>query len=147
LKPFLSRVCGNLSQANRIFQGNLAGLLGIRITAIGPGFVVGDMPVDERTRQPFGLLHGGASIVLAEELGSISSWLLVKAIPGARVAGIEVSGSHVKAARGGRVTGVCRPVKIGRTLHFWRIDVLDETGDVCCSARLTVSISLPVAVG
>ena len=119
----------------------MAGLLDIRITAVGPDFIMGDMPVDKRTLQPMGLLHGGASITLAETLGSIASWTLVRGEAGARVAGIEVSGSHVKAARSGRVTGICRPLKLGRTLHFWRIDISDEAGDLCCSARLTVSVS------
>jgi 1,4-dihydroxy-2-naphthoyl-CoA hydrolase len=141
LNAFLSQSCGSLSRFNRLHRDNMAGQLDIRITSVGPDFIVGDMPVDERTRQPMGLLHGGASIVLAETLGSIASWTLVMGEAGARVAGIEVSGSHLKAVRSGRVTGVCRPLKLGRTLHFWRIDITDADGDPCCSARLTVSVS------
>lgn len=115
-------------------------VLGIRITAVGPDFICGEMPVDERTQQPFGILHGGASIVLAETLGSLGSFLVASDTPGARVAGIEVSGSHVRTARSGYVTGVARPVRLGRSLHFWRIDIRDETDELVCSARLTVTV-------
>jgi 1,4-dihydroxy-2-naphthoyl-CoA hydrolase len=98
------------------------------------------MPVDERTHQPFGVLHGGASIVLAETLGSWASYLVSSDNPAARVAGIEVSGSHVWSVRSGTVTGVARPVRLGRSLHFWRIDIRDQDNNLCCSAKLTVKI-------
>ncbi len=117
--------------------------MGIEITAIGPDFISGRMPVDERTIQPLGLLHGGASIVLAETLGSVGSFLLVSGIQGVKVAGIEVSGSHLRPAVKGCVNGLCKPVRIGRSLHFWQIDIRDDAGRMCCSAKLTVSIRLP----
>jgi 1,4-dihydroxy-2-naphthoyl-CoA hydrolase len=122
-------------------------LLGIRLTAVGPDFICGEMPVDERTRQPFGILHGGASIVLAETLGSFASHLVCSDEPGARVAGIEVSGSHVRAVRTGVVTGIARPVRLGRSLHFWRIDVRDQAGELCCAAKLTVKVSRAADAG
>ncbi len=112
----------------------------IRIEAIGPDFLVGSMPVDRRTRQPFGLLHGGASMVLAETLGSIASMQLVSDEAGAHAVGIEVGGTHLRSVRGGRVTGVCKALRTGRNLHFWQIGISDEDGRLCCSARLTVSI-------
>ncbi len=115
-------------------------VLGIRITAVGPDFICGEMPVDERTQQPFGVLHGGASIVLAETLGSYASYLVCSDDPAARVAGIEVSGSHVWSVRSGTVTGIARPVRLGRSLHFWRIDVRDQHNNLCCSAKLTVKV-------
>ncbi len=124
-------------------RNSLAGHLGIEIVTLGSEFIVGTMPVDERTVQPFGLLHGGASIVLAETLGSIGSFLMVSGTKGARVAGIEVSGSHLRSATSGLVTAVCRPSKIGRSLHFWNIEIRDESRLVCCDARLTVNISRP----
>jgi 1,4-dihydroxy-2-naphthoyl-CoA hydrolase len=141
LNQFLSQAPFDLVAVNRRTQRGIEGVLDIRITAVGPDFVRGEMPVDERTRQPFGILHGGASIVLAETLGSWASWLVACDEPQARVAGIEVSGSHVRAVRAGRVTGVARPVRLGRSLHFWRIDVTDQDGQLCCSARLTVKVS------
>jgi 1,4-dihydroxy-2-naphthoyl-CoA hydrolase len=113
------------------------------VTTIGPRFLVGTMPVDERTKQPFGILHGGASIVLAETLGSVASYLLVSKIKGARIAGIEVGGSHLRAVASGHVSGLCRPAHIGRTLHFWTVDIRDDAGRLCCNARLTVNVSLP----
>lgn len=119
----------------------MEGCLGIQVTAIGPNIICGEMPVDERTRQPFGLLHGGASIVLAESLGSYASYLLTNDEDGTRVAGVEVSGSHLKAVRDGRVLGECRPVNLGRSLHVWRILIRDENGDLNCAANLTVKIS------
>ena len=122
-------------------QNGIERVLGIRIISIGPDFICGEMPVDERTHQPFGVLHGGASIVLAETLGSLGSFLIASDDPNARVAGIEVSGSHVWAVNSGVVTAVARPIRLGRSLHFWRIDVHDQQGNLCCSAKLTVKVS------
>ena len=130
----------DLVRMNRSNDAGIERTLGIRITAVGPDFICGDMPVDDRTRQPFGILHGGASIVLAETLGSWASYLLTADRPGARVAGIEVSGSHLRAVRSGRVAGVARPLHLGRSLHFWDIDIRDQDGNLSCSARLTVKI-------
>jgi len=130
----------SLVQLNHQIQHGIERVLGIRITAVGPDFLCGEMPVDERTQQPFGLLHGGASIVLAESLGSLASHLVVSDKPGARVAGIEVSGSHVWSVRSGLVTGVARPVRLGRSVHFWRIDVHDQENNLVCSAKLTVKV-------
>jgi 1,4-dihydroxy-2-naphthoyl-CoA hydrolase len=143
LNDFLSQCCGDLVALNSIHAGCMPGLLGISVTAVGRDFIQASMPVDERTTQPFGILHGGASVTLAETLGSIASWLLVSGQPGARVAGVEVNASHLKAVDSGKVTGVCRPLRIGRTLHFWHIDISDDRGARCCTARLTVSISVP----
>ena len=143
LMRFLSQSCGDLIALNSIHRDNLPGHMGIYLTAIGPDFIRGEMPVDARTVQPFGMLHGGASIVLAETLGSVASWLLVSHIEGARVAGIEVSGSHLRSVNSGKVKALCKPLRIGRTLHFWQVDVRDEAGRLCCAARLTVSVNLP----
>ena len=141
MNQFLSQAPLDLVSANQRMQSGIEAVLGIRIIAVGPDFVCGEMPVDERTRQPFGILHGGASIVLAETLGSWASWLVACDDPRARVAGVEVSGSHVWSVSAGRVIGVARPVRLGRSLHFWRIDVTDEAGQLCCSAKLTVKVS------
>jgi len=144
LNQYISQEPLSLVQINRRQLSGIERVLGIRITAVGPDFICGEMPVDQRTRQPFGLLHGGASIVLAETLGSLASWLVVSDEPGARVAGIEVSGSHVQSVNEGYVTGTARPVRLGRGLHFWRIDVCDQAGGLCCSARLTVKVGRAV---
>jgi 1,4-dihydroxy-2-naphthoyl-CoA hydrolase len=140
LNHYISQAPLNLVHMNRRCSGGIERVLGIRLTAVGPDFVCGEMPVDERTQQSFGILHGGASIVLAETLGSWASWLVCSDDPAARVAGIEVSGSHVRAVRSGTVTGVARPVRLGRSLHFWRIDIRDQDGELCCAAKLTVKV-------
>ncbi len=147
LKANFSQFCGDLDSINKLQKNTLAGLLGIEVTAIGQDSICGKMPIDQRTIQPFGILHGGASIVLAESLGSIASYLLVKDIEGVRTAGIEVSGSHLRAVSSGCVYGLCKPAYIGRTLHFWQIDIRDDDDRLCCTAKLTVSISLPAGSG
>lgn len=141
MNKYISQATADLHALNKMTSGSIERVLGIRLTAIGPDFVCGEMPVDERTQQPFGIMHGGASIVLAETLGSWASYLLVQNIPGASVAGIEVSGSHVRSVRSGWVTGIARPVRLGRSLHFWRIDINNQDDELVCSARLTVKIS------
>jgi 1,4-dihydroxy-2-naphthoyl-CoA hydrolase len=141
LNQYISQADTSLVQLNQRIQSGIERVLGIRIISIGPDFICGEMPVDQRTQQPFGILHGGASMVLAETLGSLGSFLVASDDPSARVAGIEVSGSHVSAVKSGFVTAVARPIKLGRSLHFWRIDVHDQHGNLCCSAKLTVKVS------
>jgi 1,4-dihydroxy-2-naphthoyl-CoA hydrolase len=143
LRKYISQGCHSLVDINQRGAATMEGSLGIQITAAGPDFICGEMPVDHRTVQPFGLLHGGASISLAESLGSYASYALITDEEDARVAGIEVSGSHVKAVRSGFVTGVCRPVNLGRTVHVWRIMIRDQQGNLNCAANLTVKISRP----
>ena len=141
MHPYISQAPVDLVEMNRRNSIGIEKVLGIRLTAIGPDFVCGEMPVDERTRQPFGILHGGASIVLAETLGSWASHLVMCDDPRARVAGIEVGGSHVRSVRSGVVRGVARPIRLGRSLHFWRIDIFAPDGELSCSARLTVKVN------
>jgi 1,4-dihydroxy-2-naphthoyl-CoA hydrolase len=140
VNAYISQAPFSLVDMNRRNHRGIERVLGIRLTAVGPDFICGEMPVDERTLQPFGILHGGASIVLAETLGSWASYLVACDDPQARVAGIEVSGSHVWPARSGFVTAVARPVRLGRSLHFWRIDVRDQAGVLVCAAKLTVTV-------
>ena len=147
LKSKLNQLFADVDKLNALHEGSIGGHLGIEITAIGEDHVAGKMPVDERTRQPHGIMHGGASIVLAETLGSIASYLLVWGVEGARVAGVEVSGSHLRAVSSGNVYGLCKAVHIGRTLHFWQIDIRDDDERLCCAAKLTVSVSLPTGSG
>jgi len=140
LNEYISQAPFDLVEMNRRTRQGIERVLGIRVTAVGPDFICGEMPVDERTQQPFGILHGGASIVLAETLGSWASYLVTCDDPATRIAGIEVSGSHVWSVRSGHVTGVARPLRLGRSLHFWCIDVRDPDGNLVCSAKLTVSV-------
>jgi 1,4-dihydroxy-2-naphthoyl-CoA hydrolase len=118
-------------------DGQLADRLGIAITERDPARVVGTMPVDGN-RQPYGLLHGGASCVLAETLGSLAAAL--HAGPGRTVVGVEISASHHRAARSGVVTGVCTPLYAGSTLATYEIVVSDDAGRRVCTARLSCII-------
>lgn len=120
-------------------EQTLADSLHIRVTEIGPDYLVGTMPVDGRTKQPFGLLHGGASVALAETLGSIASWLVVNPEHFIGV-GIEINANHIKAATKGVVTGTCRPIHVKGRNHIWDIRIVDEKGDLICISRFTCAI-------
>jgi 1,4-dihydroxy-2-naphthoyl-CoA hydrolase len=119
-------------------SGTLISHLGIRFTEIGADFLCGTMPVDRRTTQPYGLLHGGASVALAETLGSMGAGMSVDAEY--LVLGQEINANHVRAARGGLVTGTARPAHIGGRTHVWTIDIVNEAGKLVCIARLTVAV-------
>ncbi len=114
--------------------------LGIEITEIGEDYIIGKMPVDHRTVQPMGLLHGGASASLAETLGSVASLLCVPDLETHAPVGIELNISHLKSAKGKHVTGKVTPIKIGKRLHFWNIDINDPEGNPVAVARLTTMI-------
>lgn len=117
----------------------LAESLHIRVTEIGDDYIKGTMPVDGRTKQPFGLLHGGASVALAETLGSIASWLVVNPELFIGV-GIEINANHIKAVMGGTVTGICKPIHVKGRNHIWEIKIYDEAGDLTCISRFTCTI-------
>lgn len=115
--------------------------LGIEVTEVGDDFLVGRVPVDHRTKQPFGLLHGGVSVVLAETLGSIAAY---HASPeGHAAVGLDINANHLRAARSGWVTGTARPVHIGKTTHVWQIDMVDDNGKPTCVSRITMAILAP----
>ena len=117
--------------------------LGIEFTEIGDDFLRGRVPVDERTVQPYGLLHGGVSVVLAETLGSSGAYYA--APEGHRAVGLDINANHLRAATGGWVTGTARPVHRGRTTHVWQIDMTNDAGELTCVSRLTMAILLPRA--
>ncbi|WP_066092046.1 hotdog fold thioesterase [Xanthomonas massiliensis] len=119
--------------------GNMVGHLGIVFTGVGDDWVRATMPVDERTRQPFGLLHGGASVVLAETLGSMAGWLCVDPQTQACV-GLEINANHLRAMREGTVTGTARAVHVGRSTQVWDILIEDEAGRKVCVSRLTLAV-------
>ena len=115
--------------------------LGIEITEVGDDFVRGRVPVDHRTKQPFGLLHGGVSVVLAESLGSTGAYY---ALPeGSRAVGLDINANHLRSATSGWVTGTARPVHIGRSTQVWQIDMVNEAGELTCVSRLTMAILAP----
>ncbi|KPX46241.1 Thioesterase family protein [Pseudomonas syringae pv. helianthi] len=121
-------------------QKNTIGeVLDIRFESFTEDSLTASMVVDQRTHQPFGLLHGGASVVLAESLGSMASYLVVD--PGKYFCvGLEVNANHLRGVRAGRVTGVVRPVHLGRTTHVWDIRISTDEGKLSCISRLTVAV-------
>jgi uncharacterized protein (TIGR00369 family) len=125
-----------LEDLNRWSAGSADSHLGIEYTDIGADYLRGRMPVDERTRQPFGLLHGGANVLLAESLGSMAGWLA----SGEKVVGLEINANHLRAVRDGFVTGTARPIHVGRATQVWEIRIEDERGKLACLARLTLMV-------
>ena len=115
--------------------------LGIELTEKGDDYLVGRVPVDARTKQPFGLLHGGVSVVLAETLGSMGAY---HACPeGHRAVGLDINANHIRAATSGWVTGTARPVHIGKTTQVWQIDMVNDAGELTCVSRITMAILAP----
>ena len=115
--------------------------LGIEFLEVGEDFLRGRVPVDARTRQPHGILHGGMSVVLAETLGSCGAAYATP--PGCRVVGVEINANHIRSVRGGWVTGTARPVHVGRTTHVWQIELVNEAGEMTCVSRLTIAVLAP----
>ena len=115
--------------------------LGIEFVEIGPDFIRGRIPVDHRTRQPYGLLHGGVSVVLAETLGSCGA--AFSCPPGYRAVGLDINANHLRGVTSGWVNGIARPVHIGRSTQVWQIDMSDDQGRISCVSRLTLSVLAP----
>jgi 1,4-dihydroxy-2-naphthoyl-CoA hydrolase len=129
----------NLDRLNGWSTNTLMEALDIRITAVGDDWLQGTMPVDRRTHQPYGLLHGGASVALAETLGSSAAMLTLD--PSKEFAvGLDINANHVRGVRAGIVTGTARPLHIGRTTQVWEIRIENETGDLVCMSRLTMAV-------
>ena len=127
-----------LEQLNRLGEGNMVGLLDIRFETFTDDTLEATMPVDGRTQQPFGLLHGGASVVLAETLGSVAGYLCSEGEQ--KVVGLEVNANHIRSARGGRGRGVCKALHVGARHQVWQIEIFDEQSRLCCSSRLTTAV-------
>ena len=127
-----------LAQLNARSQGCAVSHLGIEFTEIGPDYLCARVPVDERTKQPYGLLHGGVSMVLAETLGSMAAVLACP--PGHRAVGLDINANHLRAVTSGWVTGTARPVHIGRTTQVWQIDMCNDAGQPTCVSRITMAV-------
>jgi 1,4-dihydroxy-2-naphthoyl-CoA hydrolase len=121
-----------------------AARLGIEFLEVGDDFIRGRVPVDSRTRQPVGILHGGVSVVLAETLGSCAAAFAAPA--GHRAVGLDINANHLRSVSEGWVTGIARPVHIGRSTHVWQIELTNDQGQLTCVSRITVAI-LPSAAG
>ncbi|WP_422508763.1 hotdog fold thioesterase [Stenotrophomonas sp. GZD-301] len=136
----------SIEALNALSRNTLIEHLGIVFTAAGDDWVSATMPVDERTRQPYGILHGGASVVLAETLGSSAGNLCVDTTQQVCV-GLEINANHIRAMRGGLVTGTARAVHVGRSTHVWDIRIEDDAGRLVCTSRLTLAVVPAVRPG
>ena len=128
----------SLAALNALSANTAMEPLGIEFTELGPDFLCATMPVDRRTHQPYGLLHGGASVLLAETLGSTAAMLC--AAEGERCVGIEINANHLRAVRDGIVTGTARPLHVGRQTQVWEIRIEDTARRLVCVSRLTVAV-------
>ena len=129
----------DIDKINSFNSKTMVGHIGIEILEANNEFVRGRMPVDKRTIQPYGLLHGGASVAFAESLGSLAGSLHVNWEKEA-VVGIEINANHLKSVRSGYVFGKATPIKIGKKIHVWNIDITNENKDLICISRLTLAI-------
>ena len=116
-------------------------LLGIEFLEVGDDFIRARCPVDARTKQPAGILHGGISVVLAETLGSCGATFASPA--GHRAVGLDINANHIRSASEGWVEGIAKPVHVGRTTHVWQIDIRNEKGQLTCVSRITMAILAP----
>ena len=128
-----------IEKVNNSFHDTMMSVLGIEITDFSESYVSGKMPVDNRTKQPFGLLHGGASAAFAETLGSIGAGKHVD-LEEYSVVGVELNSSHLKAVKTGWVFGKATPIRVGRTIQVWGIDIKNQEDDLVCKSRLTLAV-------
>ena len=128
-----------LSDLRSLSPDTMSRHLGMEWQEIGPDFLKMNMPVDERTKQPYGLLHGGASVALAETLGSVASAYVIDQDNFICV-GQEINANHIRSARSGLVTGIATPIHLGASSHVWEIKIYDEAEKLVCISRLTVAI-------
>ncbi|MEO7924687.1 MAG: hotdog fold thioesterase [Chitinophagaceae bacterium] len=129
----------SLADVSHFGKGTMSEHLGIEWTELGDNFFKASMPIDHRSIQPYGLLHGGASCVLAETIGSFASAMVVDHSKFYCV-GLEINANHIRSAREGKVTGVATPLHLGSTTHVWDIKIHDDNGKLVCVSRFTVAI-------
>ena len=132
----------SLEQLNTTRSENMTHHLEINYKNLTTNSLQATMPVNNKTQQPFGLLHGGASCVLAESLGSVCSWMTIDPSAFSAV-GLEINANHIRSARSGLVTGTCTPIHVGRRTQIWSIEIHDDTNKLICISRLTCAI-LPI---
>lgn len=128
-----------LADLNRLGKNTMVEFLGIQFVAIGDDFLTATMPVNERTKQPFGILHGGANIALAETVASTAANGVVDSEQFYCV-GLEINANHIRAVRGGVVTATTSPIHIGGSTHIWAINIFNEEGKQTCVSRMTASV-------
>ena len=132
------KVQTTVEEVNTYMKGNMCEFLDLKVTEIGPDYIVATMPVNERTCQHMGIIHGGASVVLAETVGSIGSTLCCP--EGYHIVGLDINANHVRAGRPPYVTGTARPLHIGSTTMVWEIKITDTDNKLVCISRLTCAV-------
>ena len=130
----------NIEALNDMGQNTIASQIGIEFTEVHDDYLVATMPVDPRTHQPMGILHGGASVVLAETLRSLASYLCIEDHMKFSAVGLNVTADHLRPISKGKVTGIVRPIKIGRKIHLWSIEIKNEKDQLVCVSKLSVMI-------
>ena len=130
----------DIDTINSFSPNSIVDHLGIEFTAFGDDYLTAKMPVDQRTIQPFGLLHGGASVTLAETVGSIASTLVIED-PNQIAVGVEINANHLIPAVDGFVHATAKPIRLGRTLHVWNIEIKNDEDKLVCVSRLTIAIT------
>jgi 1,4-dihydroxy-2-naphthoyl-CoA hydrolase len=139
MKPIWHSLDISLDQLNEMTENTMGTCLGMEFTEIGPDYLRIMMPVDHRTVQPYGLLHGGASAALAETVGSVASALIID--PEKQICvGLEINANHIRGVREGYVHGIARPLHLGSTTHVWDIRITDDHHKLVCVSRLTVAV-------
>jgi 1,4-dihydroxy-2-naphthoyl-CoA hydrolase len=128
----------NIDAITAMSKGNMAEHLGIEVTDVGEDFIKGTMPVDHRTQQYMGIVHGGASVALAETLGSIAANLSCK--PGYHCVGLDINANHIRAGKPPLLTGIATPLHIGNTTMVWDIKIYDSREKLVCISRLTMAV-------
>ena len=128
-----------LEQIEAFQKNTMTDQLGIKITDYGNNYICGKMPVDHRTKQPYGLLHGGASVAFAETLGSIGAGMQID-YNNQSVVGVEINASHLKSIKKGWVYGRAQPLRVGKTIQVWDINITDKDDNLICVSRLTLAV-------
>jgi 1,4-dihydroxy-2-naphthoyl-CoA hydrolase len=128
-----------IEELEEMFPPAMDAHIGIEMEEIGPDYLRFSMPVDQRTKQPYGMLHGGASVVLAESVGSVAANLTVD-LSKQYCVGLDINANHLRAKRDGRVFATGKPVHIGRTTQVWSIEIVDEEGKKVCISRITMAV-------
>lgn len=133
----------NVEALNMMSKGTMVEHLGIEILEIDDDFIKAKMPVDHRTKQPMGLLHGGASVALSESIGSFASVLILDEPLKFSIVGVEINANHLKAVRSGHVFSITKPIRIGRKIQVWNTEIFDENDHLICVSRLT-TMTIPI---
>ena len=131
----------SVAELTAIHKDTAVAHLGMEFLEVGEDFITARVPVDARTKQPYGLLHGGVSVVLAETLGSCGAAFTLP--EGYRAVGLDINANHLRGATSGWVTGIARPVHVGRTTQVWQIELTDDAGELTCVSRITMAVMAP----